>query len=388
VDFGYMVTDLDVVEYDFPLTQAMGADWMRVFLRWRDVESSRGEYVWEQYDPIFDQIKELGMEAIVVLHAAPDWAAEQSCGPISDTVALQVFLGRLVPRYAEVTGAWEFINEPDGREPHEYGPAIGCWGLHPSEYARQLEIFQSEVKDLDSSALVFFGGLAYDGWHHFERSFFEEALRSGAGPYFDGLSLHYYPINFKEFPTMAHKVNEIQDTMARNGVDGKRIWVTETGMWINKWGSVELQRDFIVREFTRGFGAGADNIVWFDPREHYVGEGVHRWLIGEDHEPINAYNTFQHYASQVEGLHCEGVYSGVPEGIEAYEFSGRQRSLYILWSETATQTVTIPASVDGRLTDRDGGTTQTIYAEDGKVTFSVGTQPMFLQLIQDDHPDQ
>ena len=54
---------------------------------------------------------------------------------------------------------------------------------------------------------------------------------------------------------MADKVNEISDTMTRNGVYGKQIWVTETVMWVNLQGSGERQRDFIVREFTRGLGA-------------------------------------------------------------------------------------------------------------------------------------
>jgi hypothetical protein len=387
VDFGYMAPVPGVVEYDFPLTKGMGADWMRVFVRWRDVELAPGEYAWEQYDPVLERIGELGMKAIVVIHAAPDWAAQLSCGPISDTVALESFLHHLVPRYAEMTGAWEFINEPDGKEPHKLGDAIGCWGPHPDEYARQLQIFHSTVNDLDPSALVFFGGLAYDNFERsFQRTFFADALQSGAGPYFDGVSLHYYPINPEEFPTMAHKVNEIQDTMRSHGVEDKRIWVTETGMWVNRWGNVEIQSDFIVKEFSRGFGAGVDNIFWFDPREHDVGEGVHRWLINEDHEPVNGYSTFQHFARRREGLHCTGAYTDVPDGVEAYAFSGPARLLYVLWSESANRTVSIMSDIDGVLINRDGTESIRISASGSKLTFEVGTKPVFLEIrTQDAH---
>jgi hypothetical protein len=381
VDFGALVTFPDVIECDFPLVKEMGAHWMRVNLSWLEVETSPGEYHWDKYDRVFSHLGELGFHVIVVIYGAPDWAAELNCGPISDTLALENFLEALVPRYAEVVDAWEFINEPDGRVPHWYGPVIGCWGLYPAEYARQLGIFYAKIKNLDPDALVFFGGLAYDYWIHFEKGFFEEALQNGAGSYFDGISLHYYPINPVEFPTMAHKVNEIRDTMLRNGVYGKKIWITETGQWVNLGRSVELQRDFIVRELTRGFGAGVDNIFWFDPRERPVPEGaVQRWLISTNHEPINGYSTFQNFANKLEGTHCLGAYQYVPDGIEAYKFTGNKGLLYILWSNTITKTVAIPSAINAILTSRDGDESVVVPVELGMVEFEVGEKPVFVEI--------
>ena len=384
VDFGEAwVVVAEVIEYDFPVAREMGASWMRVFLPWLRVETSPGEYEWTKYDSVFGRLGELGFDVITVIYGAPGWAADESCGPISDTVALESFLEVVVPRYAEVVDAWEFINEPDARAPRpNYGPAIGCWGLYPAEYARQLGIFYTKIKNLDPDALVFFGGLAYDSWEHFERNFFEKALQNGAGQYFDGVSLHYYPVNLAEFPTMAHKVNEIRDTMSRNGVYGRRIWITETGQWVNFGRSVELQRDFIVRELTRGFGAGVDNMFWFDPREHppwpWGGE-VERYLISTNHEPMNGYSTFQHFAKKLEGMHCVGAYRDVPEGIEAYKFVG-PRSLYVLWSNAITETVRIPSTADAVLTNRDGDESVVVPVELGMVEFEVGVKPVFVEI--------
>ena len=112
-------------------------------------------------------------------------------------------------------------------------------------------------------------------------------------------------------------------------------------------------------------------------------EGVHRWFISEEHEPINGYSTFQHCAAKLQGPPCEGACQEVPERVEAYRFSGPQRSLYVLWSKTTTQTVTIPASVEGVLTDRDWDTTWTVPTQGGEVSFDFGTQPVFLELVQD-----
>ena len=385
VDFGEAwVVEPEVIEYDFPVVKEMGAGWMRVFLPWLGVETSPGEYQWDKYDAVFDRLGELGFDALAVIYGAPDWAAVESCGPISDTVALESFLEVVVPRYAEVVDAWEFTNEPDGKYPRpEYGPAVGCWGPYPAEYARQLGIFYAKIKSLDPDALVFFGGLAYDYWERFERSFFETALQNGAGPYFDGVSLHHYPINEDEFPTMASKVNEIRDTMSRNGVYGKKIWMTETGQWVNMGRSVELQRDFIVRELTRGFGAGLDNIFWFDPREHEAwqwGGEVERYLISENHEPMNGYSTFQNFAAKLEEMHCLGAYQDVPDGIEAYKFVGPERSLYILWSNAITTTVSIPSTADAVLTNRDGDESVVVPLEMGMVEFEVGVKPVFVEI--------
>gem|GEM_PF-1098632 len=385
VDFGeFWVVVPEVIEYDFPVVREMGAGWMRVFLPWLKVETSPGEYHWEKYDPVFSRLGELGFDVMVVIYGAPDWAAEESCGPISDTLALESFLQVVVPRYAEVVDAWEFTNEPDGIAPNpNYGPAVGCWGLYPAEYARQLGIFYAQIKSLDPDALVFFGGLAYDYWERFARDFLEKALQNGAGLYFDGVSLHHYPINEAEFPTMASKVYEIRDTMSRNGVYGKRLWMTETGQWVNMGRSVEMQRDYIVRELTRGFGAGLDNIFWFDPREHEPwpwGGEVERYLISANHEPMNGYSTFQNFAGKLEEMHCLGAYQGVPAGIEAYKFVGPERTLYILWSNAITTTVSLPSTTDAFLTSRDGDEAVVIPVEMGMVGFEVGVKPVFIEM--------
>jgi hypothetical protein len=246
-----------------------------------------------------------------------------------------------------------------------------------------LGIFYAKIKSLDPDALVFFGGLAYDYWERFARDFFEKALQHGAGPYFDGVSLHHYPVNEAEFPTMASKVNEIRDIMSRNGVYWKRIWMTETGQWVNMGHSVEMQRDFIVRELTRGFGAGLDNIFWFDPREHPAwpwGGEVERYLISANHEPMNGYSTFQNFANKLEGMYCLGAYQDVPDGIEAYKFVGPERSLYVLWSNAITTTVSIPSAADAVLTNRDGDESVVVPVEVGMVEFEVGLKPVFVEM--------
>ena len=383
VDFGRIVTDTELLEYDVPLVREMGASWVRVYVPWLEIEKSPGQYSWEPFDAVFDRLVELGLEPLPIVYGAPEWAADESCGPISDTLAFEGFLEAILERYGPYTNAWEFTNEPDGMYPHPWGPTAGCWGLHPEAYARQLGIFYNKVKMMDPDALVVFGGLAYDNWvqGNVARDFFTNTLRYGAGQFFDVANLHYYPINPVEFPTMAHKVNEIRGIMDRQGVRGKMIWVTETGMWVNLNGSVEMQREFIVRELIRSFGVGVDNIFWFEPREIPVAEGrVHRWLISSNHDPINGYTTFQNLARKLDGVHSAGMYQDTPAGVEAWKFSSAGRSLYVLWSNTVSQTVTISASASATLTNRDGSAFRIVPVQNGRISFEVGHQPVFLEV--------
>lgn len=385
VDFGIIITRTDVITQDFPIVKEMGADWSRVFLGWHKIERERGEYDWADYDAVFEGLAANDIKAIVVVYGAPQWAAvEEMCGPISDTEAFSMFVEALVPRYADVTEAWEFINEPDGSKPHEYGPAIGCWATEPLSYVVQLGEFYHQVKALDPTADVFHGGLAYDNWDHFDREFFTNTLSHGAGRYFDGLSLHYYPINPWDFPTLGAKVSEIVDIMRAHGVSRKKIWVTETSMWVHPLGpfdgSVELQRDFIVEQLTYGYAAGADNIFWFQVREEGWDEGARRWLIDIHHQPVNGYTTFVNYAEKMKGRRYQGRYAAAPETVEAFTFSDTTSKLYVMWSTSVTETVRIPATAPALLTGRDGEMTRTLPVADGVVTAPVGPRAVFVEI--------
>ncbi len=380
VDFGYLVRYPEVLAFDFPLAREMGANWIRLWLAWRDIERSPGVYDWAAMDTRLGRARELGFEPLVVVYSAPDWASALPCGPVDDLAAFERFIRLTVERYRWVQ-AWEYTNEPDGRAPHRWGPAIGCWGPYPCQYADHLRRFHQQVKSVNPSALVFHGGLAYDNWELFDRQFFTNTLACGAGKWFDGLSLHYYPINFVEFPTMPDKMAEVQGTMRRHGVYGKYIWITETSMWSNYGATLDHQKDFIVKDQTRGLCAGADNLFWFDIRQAPTDPVLWRWLISRDHQPDQGYFTYQHYAQQIVGSHCEGrVQLGEAE-LEAYRFRSAGADTYIIWSNGSPRPVRLPAPSGAVVTDRDGLSSQELVPDDsGWIQFQVGSLPLFVRV--------
>lgn len=380
VDFGSNITQSAVISPDFGLAKAMGAEWTRFELPWLKIEPAPGQFDWAPYDAAMNRAEALGTKVLAVLHSAPTWAAVESCGPISDTVALTTFVTAAVTRYHQVVGAWEFINEPDAKAfVPNYSPTVGCWGPAPDQYAQQLALFYNTVKALDPKALVLFGSLAYDNWAVFDRQFLDNALAQGAGPYFDGLGIHYYPINPVEFPSMRDKIKEVRAILDKYRLWNKQLWVTETSTWTNAGESLEGQKDYIVREQTRGLCNGADNLFWFAVRQEGENPPRHRWLINLAHQPDQGYFTYQHYASQVKGRTCRGAYAQVPANIEAYRLVHvGQPDLYVLWSMTTDTTVTLPATVAARLINRDGAEQQSLTAQNGVVTVTIGRQPSFV----------
>jgi hypothetical protein len=379
-DFGYMTAYTDVVPFDYAVVKQLGDEWMRVWLPWAEIETSPGVYDWSVYDPVFQQIEDLDMNALVVLYNIPSWAADRSCGPISDNQALANFIKAFVPRYQRNVRAWEFINEPDGVEdPHMFGAYIGCWGLHPKEYADSLKVFYETVKELDPDGLVFFGGLAYDNWEYFQRDFLANTLAEGAGAYFDGLSFHFYPINPEEFPDVSYKLNELRDIMASHGVTGKQFWLTETSMWTNGPNGLDGQRDYVVKDLTRAYCAGADNTFWFAIRKNAQHTPrLYRWLIDADHNPDNAHDTYTNYINLVAGGVCDGRMSGLPENVEAYQFNVNGSPVILAWTQEGSATLSIGADAPRLLLDREGTQLETLSPVSGVIDMPVESVPRFL----------
>lgn len=379
-DFGpsLLLSDTSVLTTDLAIARNLGTTWTRAWLPWALIETAPGQYDWSWADQQINQFAQAGYKINAVFYYPPTWAAGTGCGPITNTAALEQFLTVLVTRYKDQVDAWEFINEPDSPNGYpRYGPVIGCWSLQAQMYVDRLALFHARIKALDPSALVILGGLAYDNWSVFDRDFITHTLQSGSGPYFDVVSLHFYPTNPQDFPTMADKINDIMAILQRHNVYQKLIWITEASMWTNSpGGSLEAQKNFIVQEQTRGFCAGADKIFWYAIREELA--PLKRWLINRQHKPDQGHVTYQHYASRLQGAFCRERYTETPANVEGYEFGTPTGQLYILWTTSGTANVALPARSTATLVTRDGQSEQPVTPVGGIVTVAVDQMPVFV----------
>ena len=191
----------------------LGITLTRVGLGWGGQEPERGEpYVWDEYDELIYFLHRNGVEPLVVLHHAPDWA--RICHPTDgDADAANphiTYIGLTFPefrfaddyaaaieavarRYRGVVRYYEFWNEPDGVP----GPVIlrdregraihGRQGGDPVEYAKWLRVAHAALLRGNPDAKLAAGSLSVSDPDYLE------AIYATIGPgHFEAISYHPY----------------------------------------------------------------------------------------------------------------------------------------------------------------------------------------------------
>lgn len=181
------------------LTQAarLGLRWLRLPVRWADLEPRRGQVDWEALDDAITVAESGGLKVLLSIYTAPAWSRHDPPPPVAwwlcDDVAvrtpgaadaapptdprdLSAFLRRVAARYRDRVSAVELWREPNvlpswraaGPDPEDYGrlltaaaltvrSAAPTWrivsaGLAPVQVAASPVCFQSDLVFLDRLA--------------------------------------------------------------------------------------------------------------------------------------------------------------------------------------------------------------------------------------------
>jgi hypothetical protein len=171
--------------------RALGAELIRVYVYWSQVEPEPGRYVFEAVDAFLDQLD--GSEEVwVTVCSSSRWATREATdfvppSPAKDLATYRRFVDRLVRHCAGRVHYWQCDNEPSN---------VGLlWAGTATEYVAQLRAMHQAVKAADPGAAVVLGGapfgLPVSAPGSPERQFFEQLLRDG-GELFDVFDLHLY----------------------------------------------------------------------------------------------------------------------------------------------------------------------------------------------------
>lgn len=267
-----------------------GATYWRTFLFWDEVEpirTSPPRYDWALYDPLFQAADQLGLTVIAEIQGNPAWAADYPGGPPHDLDTLARFMAAAVERYdgdgvddapgRPVVRFWELYNEPDNTDGTlaREGRGWGYWGHAPAAYAQMLKRVYPVVKLANPRARVVFGGIAHDAFvgegGPFAPAFLDDVLKAGAGPFFDVMNFHYYPLFATRWaahgPGIVGKTVAIRRTLEAHGLD-KPIMVTEAGMWSAAnppypAATPADQMRYVPELYTQSLAAGLETVVWF-----------------------------------------------------------------------------------------------------------------------------
>jgi hypothetical protein len=231
--------------------------WLRVPVRWSQVEPEQGRFEWRALDRALPAAHAAGFRVWAVLVDVPEWAASTSLGansPVFSPAQFGEFAAAVAARYATQVDAYEVWDEPN---------LEAAWGgLRPSptEYTALLAASYPRLKTLDPSATVLAASLAptvETGPDNVSDLIYLQALYDlDADHYFDAAAGK--PYGFASGPDVrtadAQILNvarfaELRAVMARNGDADAQLWGGNFGWNVlpaSPWGTVDpaTQVDF------------------------------------------------------------------------------------------------------------------------------------------------
>lgn len=205
--------------------------------RWSAVNPSAGNYIWSDIDPIVDYILSQGQEVIFCLIATPTWASARpaesaayevgSAAEPSNFSYMTDYLAAVVSRYAGRIKYYEILNEVN---------VAGFWSGTHAVLAQYMRLAYQTVKSNDPSAKVISPsvvGLSVGAAATYFNNFMSAS--DGAGGFgrdwCDIVSCHLYGgTSVATSTTALAMIQSIQTAVATQGLTGKPLWNTETGL--------------------------------------------------------------------------------------------------------------------------------------------------------------
>ncbi|HFC11549.1 MAG TPA: hypothetical protein ENJ56_01800, partial [Anaerolineae bacterium] len=217
----------------------LGLSWMKVQMRWADIQPAPDQFNWGAWDAVIDNAAQRNLRVMLSIVTAPAWsrAAGNENGPPDDYALYYEFLNDVLTRYAGKVHAVEIWNEQN--LDREWATDLG---VDPVRYVEFLEGAYNAVKSTAPNVIVISGALAPTGAHDPERIkymndliWLDEAIGYGMLDYVDCVGAHHNGYNLP--PDVAY------DEVERVGsVDEMNF----TGPWTNPHQSWSLYTTFSI----------------------------------------------------------------------------------------------------------------------------------------------
>jgi hypothetical protein len=212
----------------------LGADWVRLWARWSELEPAPGAYdasVLGALRAHASALEARGIKVLVVVTGSPSWASggRGAIAPPADPAAFGRFMAGLAARVGDVD-AWELWNEPDGSEFWLDGP-------QPARYAALLRAAYPAIKAAQPHDVVVAGGMVGN-----DMDFLEQLYQHGGQGNFDAVGVHTDTACLTNGPSVYYRdergrlgrysftgYREVHAVMSAHGDGAKPIWMTELG---------------------------------------------------------------------------------------------------------------------------------------------------------------
>jgi outer membrane protein assembly factor BamB len=225
----------------------VGIRWLRADMGWPHLEPEPGKFDFASMDDIIAANLAAGLNVLGLVGYSPGWASgteEGNRGSEVDLNAWRRFIATTVNRYQDRIRYWEIWNEPNI-------PPFWVTLGDPVGYARLLEAAYEEIKAIDPTLQVVFGGVARP-----DLTFISEVCAQTGGQCFDILA--YHPYSFAPEAQMRQDAERMREMLAQYGRQDAPLWLTEDG---SGW-------DFLLRNYAMALAADIGCLFTYDDTFH------------------------------------------------------------------------------------------------------------------------
>src|SRR6185437_4297105 len=221
-DYPKSTRSLAAARNDLELLKTNGIHVMRISFSWLDMEPAPGKFDWSFWDDFVHMAAdEYQIRLIPYVCYTPRWASSSTNAdywqqPPKDNRQFAEFMRQLVSRYKQRIHSWEIWNEPDN--PYYWRGSAG-------QFAALLEAGATAVRQIDPTANIVMGGLAWNP------EFLESIVSTPAAiTNVDVVNVHNYYETWASEPLerIPEYVGRAADSLAHYHVR-KPIWMAEVG---------------------------------------------------------------------------------------------------------------------------------------------------------------
>lgn len=174
--------------------QALGFNWVKFQMAWKDVESQPNDFSWAMWDQIISAYSANGIKVLLSIPKAPDWARppgdDRSVeGPPADPAEYAEFVAMVADRYRGRVQAIEIWNEQN-----LWYEAGGVGRINAADYVNLLQQSYRAIKATNEDMIVVSGALTPAGnvgdFAKDDVEYLQQMYQFGAKGYFDALGAH------------------------------------------------------------------------------------------------------------------------------------------------------------------------------------------------------
>lgn len=332
----------DMTENDVKNMANAGLQWVRISVRWQDIENRKGEYDFETegYDNINKWIKKYNLKPYYVLNYSNSlYEKHRSITTKEGRQAFARFVSVTVKHYKNQNGVWEIWNEPN---------ITKFWNPQPSyeSYVNLVEKVAPIIRKEDPNSLIV--GPAISRTYPGSLKWLDQAFNYNLLNYIDAVSVHPY----RDAPpeTVIADYQKIR-SMIKSHTDRQiQLFSGEWGYSMapkpNKKISEMKQAEYFTRMMLTNKSENIDLSIWYDWKNdgYNQSEIEHNFgIVWRSGNPKLTYLASQTLTANLKGYKFVKRYNLKNKDDYLLEFSNKnEKKAIVYWTKGSHHNSTVP----------------------------------------------